>query len=196
MEGATDTPQWLVREDASPQIVLALTLRQILGVRHPIELPALRGLATPAAERASEAIENQWREYWKMTVEPRAHSANGPLELVDGYDTLLALPATGAEELRAAVEPYAEAAVSFARAARMRHFDEPGSFRAYASAIADVAKERGRPAQSFELRVEVLPFAQRGMWWIGPLTIAVTDGLRGDAVAFDRAIRPVISELA
>lgn len=196
MEGATDTPQWLVREDASPQIVLALTLRQILGVRHPIELPAMRGLATPAVERASDAIENQWRAYWKMTVEPRAHTATGPLELVEGYDTLLALPATGAEELRAAAQPYAEAAVSFARAARMRHFDEPGSFRAYAAAIADVAKQRGRPAQSFELRVEVLPFAQRGMWWIGPLTIAVTDGLRGDAVAFDRAIRPVISELA
>lgn len=195
MEGRAETPRWLVREDASPQIVLALTLRQILGVRHPIELPALRGLSTPAAERASDAIENQWRDYWKMTVEPRAHAA-GPLELIDGYDTLLALPATGAEALREAVEPYAQAAVTFARSARLRHFDEPGAFRAYESAIADVAKRRGRPAQSFELRVEVLPFVQRGMWWIGPLTIAVTDGLRGDAVAFDRAIRPVILELA
>ena len=54
----------------------------------------------------------------------------------------------------------------------------------------------GRRAHSFELNVQVLPLTQRGVWWIGSLTIAVTDGLRGDVVAFDAAIHPIIAELA
>ena len=44
--------------------------------------------------------------------------------------------------------------------------------------------------------MQVLPLSQRGIWWIGDLTVAVTDGLRRDVVAFDSAIRPVIAELA
>ena len=44
--------------------------------------------------------------------------------------------------------------------------------------------------------MQVLPFAQRGIWWIGALSVAVTDGLRRDVVAFDAAMRPVIAELA
>ena len=49
---------------------------------------------------------------------------------------------------------------------------------------------------SFELNVQVLPPSQRGLWWIGSLTVAVTDGLRGDVAAFDAAIHPIIAELA
>jgi len=42
----------------------------------------------------------------------------------------------------------------------------------------------------------VLPFTQRGVWWIGARTIAVTDGLRGDIVAFDAAVAPIIADIA
>ena len=74
---------------------------------------------------------------------------------------------------------------------------KPGdSYRAYASAIAEHERQVGRRAHSFELNVQVLPLTQRGVWWIGSLTIAVTDGLRGDVVAFDAAIHPIIAELA
>ena len=65
-----------------------------------------------------------------------------------------------------------------------------------ASAIAEHERQVGRRAHSFELNVQVLPLSQRGVWWIGSLTIAVTDGLRGDVVAFDAAIHPIIAELA
>jgi hypothetical protein len=44
--------------------------------------------------------------------------------------------------------------------------------------------------------VQVLPFSQRGIWWIGSLSVAVTDSLRRDVGAFDAAMRPVIAELA
>ncbi|UWF77684.1 MULTISPECIES: zinc-binding alcohol dehydrogenase [Microbacterium] len=197
-----DKPQWLIREDASTPVLVALALRQLLGVRAPDDLPALRGLEVraPDAAEANPAVERQWRDFWDMTVEPRAHRSDVPLELVDGFDTLVALPATGAEELREAIVPHAETALRYAHDARRRYVDSVSSagdaYRAYASAIAEFEREVGRRAHSFELNVQVLPFTQRGIWWIGALTVAVTDTLRRDVVAFDVAIRPVIGELA
>ena len=44
--------------------------------------------------------------------------------------------------------------------------------------------------------VQILPMTQRGVWWIGALTIAVTDGLRHDVAAFDTAIAPIIADIA
>ena len=199
-----DKPQWLIREDASVPVLVALALRQQLGVRSPEDLPVLQGLPyrEPDAADASDALEKQWLGYWNMTVEPQAHPASGPLELVDGFDTLVALPASGAAELRAAIGPLAAEAVAYARTAHeryvaaMRGSTGGSAYRAYASAIAEFEREIGRRAHSFELNVQVLPLSQRGIWWIGALTVAVTDGLRRDVVAFDRAIRPIIAELA
>ncbi|MGH3688795.1 MAG: zinc-binding alcohol dehydrogenase [Microbacterium sp.] len=200
----SDKPQWLIREDASVPVLVALALRQRLGIRVPEDLPSLRELAVraPDAVEASPEIESQWQDYWDMTVEPRAHPSEVPLELIDGFDTLVALPASGAEELSAAIAPQATSALVYARAAHDRYVNSMKShtggdaYRAYASAIAEFEREVGRRAHSFELNVQVLPFSQRGIWWIGALTVAVTDGLRRDVVAFDAAIRPVIAELA
>jgi hypothetical protein len=199
-----DKPQWLIREDASVPVLVALALRQALGIRVPEDLPSLRELPVraPDAADASPELEAQWREYWDMTVEPRAHRSEVPLELIEGFDTLVALPATGAEELTEAIVPQAESALRYARAAHDRYLSSIKSnrggdaYRAYASAIAEFERDIGRRAHSFELNVQVLPFSQRGIWWIGALTVAVTDGLRRDVVAFDGAIRPVIAELA
>lgn len=198
-------PEWMIREDASMAVLLALYLRQVIGVRSPDELPHLRGApghtGLGRAEEAQALLERQWREYWAMTVEPQAHPSPVPLELLDDFETLIALPAQGSEELRAAIEPHAGAALSYARIANRRYSREasakPGvSYRAYASAIAEHERRVGRRAHSFELNVQVLPLSQRGVWWIGSLTVAVTDGLRGDVVAFDEAIHPIIAELA
>jgi hypothetical protein len=196
-------PEWVIREDANVAVILALALRQVIGVRWPDELPPLRGLPSNEIERdeADQArLERQWREYWAMTVEPQAHHASGPLELVEGFDTYIALPVEGFDDLRAAIAPHTEA-VAFARAAHDRYAgDAPGrsgvSYRAYAGAIAQHEREVGRRAHAFELNVQILPLTQRGLWWIGSLTIAVTDGLRSDVVAFDAAIQPIIAELA
>lgn len=198
----SDKPQWLIREDASTSVLVALALRQLLGIRSPEDLPALRGLDVrrPDAADADDALEEQWREYWDMTVEPRAHRSDVPLDLVDGFDTLVALPTAGAEDLRDAIVPHATSVLRYAQDAHNRYVDSVsssgGAYRAYASAIAEFEREMGRRAHSFELNVQVLPFSQRGIWWIGSLSVAVTDGLRRDVVAFDAAMRPVIAELA
>ena len=198
-------PEWVIREDAAIPVLIALYLRQVCGIRSPEELPALRrvpgydGVARPDDDQA--LLEREWREFWAMSVEPLAHPSPVPLELVEGFDDLLALPVGRAEALREAIAPHAAGALEFARSAHARYGAEgaarPGvSYRAYASAIAVHERRVGRRAHSFELNVQVLPLAQRGVWWIGSLTVAVTDGLRSDVVAFDAAIHPTIAELA
>ncbi|SDG44801.1 zinc-binding alcohol dehydrogenase [Microbacterium pygmaeum] len=207
--GGAGAPEWLIREDASQPVLLALYLRQVLGIRSPDELPHLRGIpprpndsrSNERTEEAQALLERQWREYWAMTVEPQAHPSPVPLELVDGFETLVALPAEGSDVLQAAIIPHAAEAIAYSQSAHSRYAKDaaakPGvSYRAYASAIAEHERQVGRRAHSFELNVQVLPLTQRGVWWIGSLTIAVTDGLRGDVVAFDAAIHPIIAELA
>src|SRR6187200_2343006 len=108
--GSTGAPEWLIREDAAQPVLLALYLRQVLGIRSPDELPHLRGIAPRANDRSEEAqalLERQWREYWAMTVEPTAHPSPVPLDLVDEFQTFVALPTKGAEVLRAAIVPHA-----------------------------------------------------------------------------------------
>ncbi|MGB4779997.1 zinc-binding alcohol dehydrogenase [Microbacterium sp.] len=202
MAAAAAGPEWVVREDAGPPVLVALYLRQVLGIRFPQELPQLRG--APPTSATSEyddtaTLERQWRAYWDMTVEPQANHSPVPLDLVDGFDMLVALPVEGFTQLQAAIAPHGADALAFARAAHERYRAGLGtgaSYRAYASAIAQHERTVGRRAHSFELNVQVLPFTQRGVWWIGALTIAVTDGLRGDIAAFDAAIGPVIADIA
>lgn len=198
-------PEWVIREDAAKSVLVALYLRQVLGIRSPDELPSLRRIPAPMIgfdpDAAHARLEREWRVFWAMTVEPQAHPSPVPLELVDGFDGLVALPVDGADVLRRAITAHADDAVDFARLAHDRYSREsaarPGvSYRAYASAIAAHERTVGRRAHSFELNVQVLPLSQRGVWWIGSLTVAVTDGLRSDVVAFDTAIHPIIAELA
>lgn len=195
-------PQWLIREDASVPVLVALALRELLGVGLPADLPRLRGFPARTPGAASDVLEQQWLDYWRMTIEPLANPASGPLDLVEGFETMVALPVEGADELREAMEPLAASALEYARSAHdryvagMRGVQGDGAYRAYASAITDVERDAGRPAHSFELTVQVLPMAQRGIWWAGALSVIVTDSLRRDPVAFDGAIRPFIAELA
>ncbi len=202
---AAGAPEWVVREDAAPAALVALHLRQVLGIRELAELPHLRGIAptAPAGRTAAEdeVLGAQWRAYWEMTIEPQAHPSPVPLDLVDGFATLVALPTEGFAELASAIAPHAADAVDFARSAHARYAaraDAAGgvAYRGYASALAQHERRVGRRAHSFELNVQVLPLTQRGVWWIGSLTIAVTDGLRGDVAAFDAAIAPIIAEIA
>lgn len=200
---AAGGPEWVVREDAGLPVLIALYLRQVLGIRFPEELPYLRAAAPrePGEFDDTTTLRRQWRAFWDLTVEPQAHPSPVPLELVEGYDMLIALPTEGFAELLAAILPYGPDAVAYARAAHDRYRASLGtgtgtSYRAYAGAIAEHERAVGRRAHSFELNVQVLPLTQRGVWWIGSLTVAVTDGLRGDIAAFDAAIGPIIADIA
>ncbi|MBS1675423.1 MAG: zinc-binding alcohol dehydrogenase [Actinobacteria bacterium] len=198
----TAKPEWLVREEAGIPVLVALALRQDLGIRAPEGLPALRDrrMPPPDAVGADDELESQWLAYWEMTVEPVTHPSAAPLELVEGFDTIVALPARGAERLQAAILPLAADVLRYARDAQNRydrgHAGAGDPYRAYAAALAEFEREAGRRAHSFELNVHVVPFVQRGLWRVGACSIAVTDGLRRDPMAFDAAIRPILAELA
>ncbi|MFE6965331.1 zinc-binding alcohol dehydrogenase [Agromyces sp. NPDC057679] len=198
------TPSWVIRENASRPVLLALYLREVLAIASPVELPRLRDVGA-VGQRLEidqhDLLERQWRAWWAMTVEPEGHPSPVPLELVPAFDTEMALPTSGAEVLASAVVPHAEAARAWAEWAHENYRSVSAarlgnSYRAYAGTIAEHEREVGRRAHSFELNVEVLPLAGVGVWWIGAMTVAVTDTLRSDASAFDDAIHPIIAELA
>ncbi|WP_105567514.1 zinc-binding alcohol dehydrogenase [Microbacterium halophytorum] len=189
----TEPAQWEVREDASRAVLAALYLRTALGIREPAALPPLRGVPAAAAP-ADEELEAQWQQFWQMTVEPEAHPADVPLDLVDGFGTLVALPRT-AEVLRRAAAPLAVDAVAYAEEAHRRAQLPEGDAAAWRNAVRDEERTRGRDSSAFLLKVEILPLEQRGAWWIGGLTIAVTDGLRSDVAAFGRTIRPFVADV-
>lgn len=202
---AGGSPSWVIRENASRPVLLALYLREVLGIASPPELPRLRDVGVVGAGArdtdSQDQLERQWREFWLMTVEPEEHPCPVALELVDSYGTTIALPASGAAALRSAIDPHAQSALAWADWAE-RGYSGPAaarrgdSYRGYAGTIAEYEREVGRRAHSFELNVQVLPLMQNGVWWIGRSTVAVTDTLRADAAAFDTAIHPIIAELA
>lgn len=202
---ARSEPTWVIRENASRAVLLALYLREALGIASPAELPRLRDVGRVGEpERdvdGQDALERQWRTWWAMTVEPERHPSPVPLELVEAYGTAMALPSEGAEELAEAVLPHADAATSWTEWAHTSYHTASAarrgdSYRAYAGTIAEHEREVGRRAHSFELNVQVLPLAESGVWWIGEVTVAVTDALRADAAAFDDAMHPIIAQLA
>ncbi|KQZ11973.1 zinc-binding alcohol dehydrogenase [Microbacterium sp. MEC084] len=192
MSHMTD-PGWHVREDCSPSVLVALYLRQALGVRHPDELPHLRGVERVG--EADDAVERLWRRYWDMTVEPEANPSPVPLELLDGFGTHVALPAY-ADALRDAAAPHGAEALAYAQDAAVRYDRMRRSYRGYAGAVVEFERRAGRRAHDFRLDVQVLPLSQRGIWWIGSLTVAVSDSLRGDVAAFDSAMQPILREIA
>lgn len=189
----TEPARWEVREDANRAVLVALYLRTALGIREPASLPPLRDVPVPDAA-ADDELEAQWLQFWQMTIEPEAHPADVPLDLLDGFATLVALPRT-AEVLRRAAAPLAASALAYADEAHRRAQVPPGGADPWRSAVREEERARGRDASPFLLKVEVLPLDQRGAWWIGGLTIAVTDGLRSDVAAFGRVIRPFVADV-
>src|SRR3546814_16582943 len=68
-------PEWVIREDAGQPVLLALFLRQAIGLRSPDELPHLRGVPPrPVPDRPDDLqalLERPWRAHWAMTVQPQ-----------------------------------------------------------------------------------------------------------------------------
>lgn len=151
---AGSTPSWVIRENASTGVLLALYLREVLGIASPAELPRLRDVGrigsdpVPRDVDAHDALEKQWREWWAMTVEPEDHPSPVPLELIDEYGTAIALPVSGAEALAASIRPHAEAALAWADWAHERYRTASAArsgdtYRAYAGTIAEHEREVG-----------------------------------------------------
>jgi hypothetical protein len=198
---AAEAPEWIVREDATLPVLVALYLRQVLGIRFPEELPHLRGIpprSAPISEYDDRsAIERQWRAYWDLTVEPQANLPV-PLELIDGFETVVALPVEGFDELADAIAP-----TGGCRGLRPRRASALPVASGNGSVVPRL-RQRDRRARARRGAAGALVRAQRPGAAVHAarrlvdraLTIAVTDGLRGDIAAFDAAVAPIIADIA
>lgn len=172
---------WSWREDASRQVLVALYLRDALGVVDPSGLPALRGTALAAPAVPPDVVSWWWMRWWVGLVEERS----------------LATPPVGEDAFDARVKHHLDAARAYAelmadiiRVDLIADADEPSVLGEELEAL-----RLGSTRSWVDLRVEVLPLADRGVWWIGEQTLAVDDRLRADREAYRAAIRPVLAHL-
>lgn len=201
-----DAPGWLMSEESSRDVLVALYIRDVLDVRPPSGLPRLEpriGAAEHARTmREQRVLEIQWEHWWQTVVEPRTHPSPVPLTLLPLRHGGIAVPQTGSEELTAAVmanrneaERWVDRALSVRSEAGLERVQRQDGM-ALTRLVAEREREIGRRARSFRLRIEILPFDEPGLWWIGDSAVAVSETLRDDAAAFAEFMRPVIAHVA
>lgn len=194
------TLRWKVTEDCPWDLLMALCLRDMAGLRDlgdPV-LPALTPAVPVAAHSASsmahrasqsrpaeggEALRAQWLAWWSAT----AVRATRP------FITALHPPHFAAFdrqlELQDLIEEHYAAASPWVEARRAEYLAAEASCRdAFAAGVILPVREREhrlrRQAGYFRLDLCVLPLAERGVWVIGPDTVAISRSLREDEPAF------------
>jgi hypothetical protein len=175
---------WTAREDASTSVLVALYLRDALGVVDVSGMPRLRGTGLPEAEPADMRTSWAWMRWWIPTVE----EDRPPFALLSDLD----------DDAGRAIGRRLDSARTWASVAHRAFADRaPGR---HDLTLGDVVREReeelGRRARPFRLRIEVLPLAESGLWWIGENAIAVDDALREEPILYADALRPVVEQLA
>lgn len=181
-----DGTVWGVREDASRPVLVALYLRDALGIVDPSGLPRMlgTGLATPTAP-VDARLAFGWMRWWIPLIEPDAHDWGLP----DDDEPFSRAIRRHLDDARAwaavAHEQYNGSAI-----ARMQEPD---------TVLPDLVVEReaalGRPSRPWRLRIEVLPLAASGIWWIGDDTIAVDDATRDEPILYRDALAPLVAQL-
>jgi hypothetical protein len=182
-------PSWRVDENASSDVLVALYLRDALGVSDPSGLPRVLGTGLGPVPAADDRTTWGWTRWWVSVTAPDS-----------------------------GIRPFAEAGGEAFEALVRRHLDDARAWadvvhtaygtaqmeRQFAGTLDDVVGEAvraweadaGRPAHPFRLRIEVLPLTASGVWWIGEHAIAVDDLLREDLPAWRAALEPIIARLA
>jgi hypothetical protein len=177
---------WQVSEDASRDVLVALYLRDALGIVDPSGLPRMLGTGLPEpSEPADPRLAFGWMRWWIPLIEPDAPRWGLP----DGDDPFSIAVRAHLDSARAwatvAHEQYNGSAI-----ARMQRPD---------TALHEVVVEResalGRASRPWSLRVEVLPLAASGVWWIGDDTIAVDEATRNESILYRDALAPIVAQL-
>ena len=198
--GPQGRPHWEAREDASRQVLVALYLRDALGARDPSGLPPLLGTGLPEVPPADDRTTYWWMRWWISVVEPEARGWGVPLQEVDD-DGLVVLPREGADDYIAAIRRHLDDARTWADVAHQAHNETAMSRMLGGSdfALAELVRENEaalrRASRPFRLRIEVLPLAASGIWWIGDDAIAVDETTRDEPILYRDALTPVVAQL-
>jgi hypothetical protein len=177
---------WQARENASVAVLTALYVRDALGVVDPGGMPRLRGTGLPETLPPDMRTGWAWTRWWIQTVEEDRPAF--PLLAEDDEGSARVLGR------------HLDSARLWAGVAHRAFTDHQAAGRWGDTTLAQVVREREielrRRAKPFRLRVEVLPLAEQGLWWIGENAIAVDEAIRDEPVLFADALRPVIDQLA
>lgn len=182
---------WRVEEDASRPVLMALYLRDALGIVDPGGLPRLLGTGIRIPSIAPEpAVGWAWTRLWVAIIEPDAPSVDLPLD--------------GPPEFDAAVRRHLDDARTFAQVAHdefavraiERVTEDPDVGLLWTHLVAERETASGAAARAFRLRVEVLPLTTAGVWWIGDGAIAVDDLLYDDGPALRQALAPIVERMS
>ncbi len=198
--GPLGRPHWEAREDASRPVLVALYLRDALGARDPSGLPRMLGTGLPAAPPAASLITYWWMRWWISVVEPEARSWGVPLQEVDDAG-LVVLPREGAEDYIAAIRTHLDDARTWAGVASRAHSEtemarmRSGNDFTLQELVREHEAELGRPSRPFRLRIEVLPLAASGVWWIGDDTIAVDETTRNEPILYRDALASIVAQV-
>jgi hypothetical protein len=175
---------WVAREDASVPVLTALYLRDALGVVDVSGMPRLRGTGLPEVEPADMRTSWAWMRWWIPVVEEDRPRLPPPTDLDDDAARVLGR--------------HLDSARTWAWVAHQAYNER--SPERQDLTLGDVVREReaelGRRARPFRLRIEVLPLAESGLWWIGENAIAVDEALRDEPILYADALRPVVEQLA
>ena len=181
---------WRAREDASRDVLVALYLRDALGIIDPSGLPRLLGTGLPAVPPPSDDMVGwAWTRWWVGVVEPDSQMAP--------------LPEDAATRWEPALRRHLDDARTFAGVAHddysirlMERIMTDGADLTLTELVAERELELGRQAEPFDLRIEVLPLTAAGIWWIADSAIAVDERLREDLPSYREALRPIVERLA
>jgi hypothetical protein len=182
---------WEVREDASRDVLVALYLRDALGIVDPSGLPRMLGTGLP---ESSDAVDPRlafgWMRWWIPVIEPDAAGWGLP----DGDDPFAADP------FPAAVRQHLDSARAWAAVAHEQHNGSAiERMQRPDTVLPELVAEReaalGRASRPWRLRIEVLPLAASGIWWIGDDAIAVDETTRNEPILYRDALAPVVAQL-
>ena len=187
--GPEGRSHWEAREDASREVLVALYLRDALGIVDPSGLPRMLGTGLPVLDAAEPETVYGWMRWWIPLIEPDAQewpwpdddpSSNRFISLVRRHLDSARAWATVAHEQHNGS--------ALARLLRGDDFVLPELVREQEVAL-------GRTSRPFRLRIEVLPLATSGIWWIGDEAIAVDETTRDEQILYRDALEPVVVAL-
>ncbi len=176
-------------EDASRDILVALYVRDALGIVDPSGLPRMLGTGLLEAEPAGPALTFGWLRWWIPLIEPDATGWGLP----DDDPTATAFSS--------AVRRHLDSARAWAAVAHEQHNGSALArlVRGDDVVLAELVREQeaalGRSSRPFRLRIEVLPLAASGIWWIGDDAIAVDETTRDEPILYRDALEPVVVTL-
>ncbi len=177
---------WRADEGASRDVLVALYLRDALGILDPSGLPRLLGTGLSADPAPVDEMSAwAWTRWWVSVIEPDAQVSPLPEHASPAWESVVRRHLDDARTWAdVAHDEYTATA-----AAR-------GPDDVLGEVVAEWEAAHDRPARPFRLRVEVLPLTAAGVWWVAEDAIAVDEMLRAEPLTYRDALAPIVDRLA